>query len=55
MYETIKTVNGHEIRKLNGGRSYDVHIREDNGWREFISFRTVEDAVAFIEKELPPQ
>lgn len=55
MYETIKTVNGHEIKRLKGARSYDVHINEGHGWREFISFRTIEEAVAFIEKELHPQ
>lgn len=52
MYETVKTINGHAIKKLDGSRSYDVHIGEGHGWREFISFRTIEEAIKFIEREL---
>ena len=52
--ETVKIVNGHEIKRAKGARSYDVNIREGHGWREFISFRTIEEAVDFIEKELQP-
>lgn len=55
IYETVKIVNGHEIKRVKGARSYDVHIREGHGWREFISFRTIEDAVDFIEKKLSPK
>lgn len=52
MYETIRTVNGYEIRRMKGTRGfYHVSIREDDeiGFREFHTFRTIKAAAAFCE------
>lgn len=50
MYETIKVVNGYEIKRMVGTRGfYHVNVREGNGWREFHTFRTIKAAVQFCE------
>lgn len=52
MYETIKTVNGYEIRRMKGTRGfYHVSIRGDNGigFGEYHTFRTIKAAAAFCE------
>lgn len=52
MYETIKTVNGYEIKRMNGTKgAYHVSIREDDnkGWREFHTFRTIKAATEFCK------
>lgn len=50
MYETIKVVNGYEIYRMKGTRGcYHVNIREDRGWKEFHTFRTIKAATEFCE------
>ena len=50
MYETVKVVNGYEIRRMVGSRGfYHVNIREGKGWREFHTFHTIKAAAAFCE------
>lgn len=55
MYETVKTVKGYAITRMVGSRGiYHVNVREDDGigWREFHTFRTIKEAVEFIERAL---
>lgn len=53
MYETVKVVNGYEIKRMVGTTGYYyVSVKEGNGWREFHTFRTIKAAVEFITKEL---
>ncbi len=53
MYETVKTINGYEIKRMIGTRgAYHVNVREGKGWREFYTFRTIKAAVQFIETAL---
>ena len=54
MYETVKVVNGYEIKRLIGSRGfYHVNVKErEGGWREFHTFRTIKAATEFIEKVL---
>lgn len=53
MYETVKTVNGYEIKRMKGTHgAYHVTVREGKGWSEFHTFRTIKAAVAFIESVL---
>jgi len=53
MYETVKVVKGYAITRMVGSRGYYyVNIREGNGFREFLSFRTIKAAAEFIEKVL---
>ena len=50
MYETVKVVNGYEIKRLIGSRGfYHVNIWEKDGWGEFHTFRTIKAAVQFCE------
>lgn len=54
MYEVVKVVKGHEIKRMKGTRGfYHVTIREREGkggiWQEFRTFRTIKAAAAFIE------
>lgn len=50
MYETVKTVNGYEIKRMIGTRGfYHVCIREGKGFKEFHTFRTIKAAVKFCE------
>ena len=43
MYETVKVVNGYEIKRLIGSRGfYHVNVWEDGeGWGEFHTFHTI--------------
>ena len=53
MYETVKIVNGYEIKRMAGTRGfYHVNVREGRGWAEFHTFRTIKAAVEFIENAL---
>ena len=53
MYEVVKTVKGYEITRMKGTKgAYHVNIREDKGFREFHTFRTIKAAVKFIETAL---
>ena len=50
---TVKEVNGYKVEKYaNTHGQYFVNIREGNGFREFHTFRTIKDAVKFIETAL---
>ena len=50
---TVKEVNGYKVEKYANTRGqYFVNIREGNGFREFHTFRTIKDAVKFIETAL---
>jgi hypothetical protein len=50
MYETVKTVNGYEIKRMIGIHGfYHVTVREGKGFREFHTFKTIKAAVAFCE------
>lgn len=53
MYEVVKTVNGYDIVRMKGTKgAYHVNIREDKGFREFHTFKTIKAAVEFIETVL---
>lgn len=53
MYETVKTVNGHDIVRMRGTKgAYHVNVREGRGFREFHTFKTIKSATEFIEKTL---
>lgn len=53
MYETVKIVNGYEIKRMKGTRGfYHVNIREGKTWREFHTFRTIKAAEKFINDVL---
>lgn len=53
MYETVKTVNGHAIRRMKGRRGcYEVTIREGKGFREYQIFKTIKAATEFIKAAL---
>lgn len=53
MYETVKVVNGYEIKRMKGTHgAYHVNVKERNGWVEFHTFRTIKAAVEFIETAL---
>lgn len=53
MYETVKTVNGHAIRRMKGTRGcYEVTIREGKGFREYQIFKTIKAAADFIKATL---
>lgn len=53
MYETVKIVNGYEVKRMKGTRGvYHVTVREGKGWQEFHTFRTIKAAVEFIETAL---
>lgn len=53
MYETVKVVKGHEIKRMKGTRgAYHVNVREGKGFREFHTFRTIKAATEFIETTL---
>lgn len=52
MYETVKTVNGYEIKRMVGTKGfYHVTIKEYDGIgvKEFHTFRTIKSAVEFCE------
>ena len=53
MYEVVKVVKGYEIKRMVGCRGfYHVNVREEKGFREFHTFRTIKAAVEFIETAL---
>lgn len=53
IYETVKVVNGYEIKHMKGTRGfYHVNVREGKGWKEFHTFRTIKAAVEFIQTAL---
>lgn len=53
MYETVKIIKGHEIKRMKGTKGfYHVNIREGKGFREFHTFKTIKAAVEFIETTL---
>lgn len=50
MYETVKTVNGYEIKRMKGTHGfYHVNVREGKGFREFHTFKTIKADAAFCE------
>lgn len=50
MYETVKIVNGYEIKRMKGTHgAYHVNVREGKDWREFHTFKTIKSASAFCE------
>lgn len=50
MYETVKVVNGYEIKRMVGTRRfYHVDIKEGKGWKQFKTFHTIKEATAFCE------
>lgn len=53
IYETVKIVNGYEIKRMKGTQgAYHVNVREGKGWREFHTFRTIKAATEFIQTAL---
>lgn len=53
MYEVVKIVKGYEITRMKGTKGvYHVNIREEKGFREFHTFKTIKSATEFIEKTL---
>lgn len=55
VYETVKVVNGHEIKRLKGSSGfYHVNVKENDGKgsREFHTFRSVKAAEEFIKTAL---
>lgn len=53
MYETVKVVNGYEIKRMVGTKgAYHVNVREGKCFREFHTFRTIKAATEFIIKTL---
>lgn len=53
IYETVKIVNGYEIKRMKGTHgAYHVNVREGKGWKEFHTFRTIKAAVEFIQTAL---
>lgn len=53
MYETVKVVNGYEIKRMVGTKgAYHVNVREGKGFREFHTFKTIKAATEFIIKTL---
>ena len=51
MYETVKIVNGYEIKRMKGTHgAYHINVREiSKGFREFHTFTTQKAAAAFAE------
>lgn len=49
MFETVKTVNGYEVKRMVGSRGhYSVSVWEGhNGFGEYFTFRTIKEATAF--------
>lgn len=49
MYETVRVVNGYEIKRMIGTRGfYHVDLKVTAHSREFVTFRTIKSAVEFI-------
>ena len=50
MYETVKVVNGYEIKRMIGTHgAYHINVREGKGFKEFHTFKTQKAAVAFAK------
>jgi len=50
MYEVVKTINGQDILRMKGTRgAYHINIREGKGFKEFHTFKTIKEAVKFLE------
>lgn len=50
MYETVKIVNGYDIKRMRGSRgAYHVSVRDGKGFQEFHTFKTIKAATAFCE------
>ena len=50
MYETVKVVNGYEIKRIRGTHgAYQVTIKKGKGWELFHTFKTIRAATAFCE------
>jgi hypothetical protein len=50
MYETIKIVNGHEIRRMIGTKGfYHVNVKKGKDFGAFHTFRAIKAATAFCE------
>ena len=51
MYETVKIVKGHEIKRMIGARGiYHVSVRKGESWGVSRTFRTIKAAEEFINK-----
>ena len=51
--EVVKIVKGYEITRMKGFKGcYHINIREGNGFKEYLTFKTIKAAVEFIEKVL---
>ena len=51
--EVVKVVKGYEITRMKGFKGcYHINIREGNGFKEYLTFKTIKAAVEFIEKVL---
>jgi hypothetical protein len=50
---TVKEVNGYKVQRYENTKGqYFVNVREGRGFREFHTFRTIKQAVEFIENAL---
>lgn len=53
MYEVVKTIKGYDITRMKGTHGvYHVNVKEEKGYREFHTFRTIKAAIQFIETAL---
>lgn len=49
MYETVRVVNGYEIKRMIGTRGfYHVDLKVHTHSREYVTFKTIKAAVEFI-------
>lgn len=50
MYETVKVVKNHEIKRMIGTHgAYHVAITKANGVESFLTFRTIKAAAEFLK------
>lgn len=50
MFETVKIVNGYEIKRMIGTKGfYHVIIRNEISFKEFCTFRTIKAAAEFCK------
>lgn len=53
MDETVKKINGYEIYRAVGSRGcYFVDLYNHNGWKKYLTFRTVKAAAEYITLHL---
>lgn len=54
MLEVVKVVKGYEIKRFKGQRRYLLSVSNSDGvgFQEFHSFKSLKEAVKFIEKVL---